>query len=99
MDNKQLTERLARSLGRSKSDAGKLLEALCGAITEQCGSLTAVAVPGFGTFAAVKHMERVEVAHDGTRTLVPPHVDLTFDTSNLLAKRIAETLNEHAQQQ
>ena len=89
MDNKQFTDRLSKSLSRSKAHTGQLLAALSSVITEQLAEMNSVAVPGFGTLTPVMHNEEVVTDDNGTRTLMPPEVSLVFEPSSLLIKSIA----------
>jgi nucleoid DNA-binding protein len=87
MQHKELVDTLSKSLGRSKSDINKLLEALSNVITERCSELDSISVPRFGTIEAVKHNESIEVDNEtGKRTLLPPRVEMQFSASNILKK-------------
>lgn len=89
MDNKRLTEKIARNLGRDKSDVGKLLEAFASIVASRCGQGDTIAIPGFGTFVPEKHRERVVTdLSTGKRTLMPPCVTLDFKVSNVLKNKI-----------
>ncbi len=89
MQHKELVDTLSKSLGRSKSDINKLLEALSNVVIERCSELDSISVPRFGTFEAVKHNESVEVDNEtGKRTLVPPRVEVQFCASNILKKKL-----------
>jgi DNA-binding protein HU-beta/integration host factor subunit alpha len=94
MDNKSLVAKLAVKLGKSKADVTKLLEGFTQVITSCASELDSVAIPGFGTFEAVKHDEYVETnSSSGKRTLFPPHVEMNFTPSTVLKKKI-NTKNE-----
>ena len=89
MQHKELVDTLSKSLGRSKSDINKLIEALSNVITERCSELDSISVPRFGTFEAVKHNETIEKDEEsGKRILLPPRVEIQFTTSNVLKKRL-----------
>ena len=79
MDNKALTEILAKRLNRKPEDIEKLLEAFIATVKNRCGDLDSVAIPGFGTFEAKKRLERVSInPATGKRMLIPPKVTLSF---------------------
>lgn len=89
MESKELTDSVAKKLGRDATDVGHLVDALAEAIKASCSQLDVVAVPGFGTFEAKKRNERVvNNPSNGKRMLVPPKITLTFRVSNVLKKRI-----------
>ncbi|MBQ3960140.1 MAG: HU family DNA-binding protein [Muribaculaceae bacterium] len=89
MDNKQLVTHLTQKLGRNRADVTKLLDALAHVVTERCGELDSIAVPGFGTFIGEKHNEQVTVDNvTGKRMLVPPRVELRFEMSRVLKNRM-----------
>lgn len=88
MESKELVELVAKRLGRNTTDVGHLVEALAEVIKTSCSQLDVVAVPGFGTFEAKKHPERVvNNPSNGRRMLVPPKITLNFKVSNVLKKR------------
>ena len=92
MLHKEIVDTLSQSLGRSKSDINKLLEALSNVITERCSELDSISVPRFGTIEAVKHNESIEVEQDtGKRTLMPPRVEVQFTPSAVLKKRLNQS--------
>ena len=89
MVHKELVERLSKSLGRSKSDTNKLLDALSNVVIERCSELDSIIVPRFGTLEAVKHNERVDINPEtGKRQLLPPSVEVEFSASTILKKRL-----------
>ena len=89
MDNKQLVEIVAESLGRSTTDIDKLLEALAGTMRTRCSEMDSVVVPSFGTFEPKKRNERVMVnPSTGKRMLVPPKVVLGFKVSKVLKAKL-----------
>lgn len=89
MQHKDLVDALSKSLNRDKSDINKLLEALSNVIAERCSELDSISVPRFGTIAAVKHNETIEVNQEsGKRTLMPPRLEVSFTTSNVLKKHL-----------
>jgi nucleoid DNA-binding protein len=89
MDNKTLTEILAKRLNRKPEDIEKLLEAFIATVKNRCGELDSVAIPGFGTFEAKKRLERVSInPATGKRMLIPPKVTLSFKPSALLKNKL-----------
>ena len=89
MDNKTLTEILAKRLNRKSEDIEKLLEAFIATVKNRCGELDSVAIPGFGTFEAKKRLERVSInPATGKRMLIPPKVTLSFKPSALLKNKL-----------
>ena len=89
MQHKELVEKLSKSLDRNKSDINKLLEALSNVIIERCSELDSISVPRFGTIEAVKHNETIEKDEEsGKRTLMPPRIEISFTTSNVLKKHL-----------
>ncbi|MBR6489266.1 MAG: HU family DNA-binding protein [Muribaculaceae bacterium] len=89
MLHKELVDALSKSLSRDKDDINKLLEALGNVVAERCSELDSISVPRFGTIAAVKHNESVETDKEsGKRTLMPPHMEVSFTTSNVLKKHL-----------
>lgn len=89
MDNKTLTEILAKRLNRKPEDIEKLLEAFIATVKSRCGDLDSVAIPGFGTFEAKKRLERVSInPATGKRMLIPPKVTLSFKPSALLKNKL-----------
>ena len=92
MLHKEIVDTLSQSLGRSKSDINKLLEALSNVITERCSELDSISVPRFGTIEAVKHNETIEVEQEtGKRTLMPPRMEVQFTPSAVLKKRLNQS--------
>ncbi len=85
MQHKELVDTLPKSLGRSKSDINKLLEALSNVVGERCSELDSISVPRFGTIEAVKHNETIEEDKStGKRTLMPPRMEMPFTPSTVL---------------
>lgn len=89
MDNKTLISRLSMESGRSTGEVAGRIEAIVKTLGELCGGLDAVAVPGFGTFQPVKTDERVITSADGSRTLLPPAINVEFKSSVLLRKSLS----------
>lgn len=97
MDNKQYIAALSKRTGRERRDTETLLQGLARALTHHCGLLDSVALPGFGTFIAVKHEEQLVTDHSsGALMLLPPEVELTFRPGTKLRSRIEETEIENS---
>lgn len=89
MESKELIERVAERVGRSKEDVQKLVDGLIIVLQERAVDLDSVAIPGFGTFEAKKKEERVvNNPSNGKRMLVPPRVVLNFRVSNVLKNKL-----------
>ena len=80
---------LSIRLERKPEDIIALLDGFSSLLREKCGEMYTVAVPGFGQFAPVKELERVEIGDDGRRVLFPPCVVLNFEPSAILKAKIA----------
>ena len=89
MESKELIDKVADRVGRSRDDVKKLLDGLIIVFQERAEDLDSVAIPGFGTFEAKKKDERiVNNPSNGKRMLVPPRVALTFKVSNVLKNKL-----------
>lgn len=88
MNTKQALDHAATAAGCDTATAGRIAHALARVMRERCGDLDSVAIPGFGTFVARKHDERVDTDASGRRTLVPPHIDITFNAGSRLRKQL-----------
>lgn len=89
MDNKTLTERLAKKLGITQETTTQLIEALAGCLGNSVGEFDTVSIPGFGLFEARKRLERVALhPATGKRLLVPPKIVVNFRPSQNLKQRI-----------
>lgn len=89
MDQRQFAARLSELTGATPREATAMTEALGAVLAARCADLDTVAIPGFGTFAASKHDERVETdPATGRRTLFPPTVTAEFRPSVILRHRL-----------
>lgn len=92
---KSLSTELGRRLHRPVKDVNALLEGLHQALRTHAAELDSVALPGFGTFAAVKHPEQIVTDRStGKRMLLPPEVQLTFTPATKLRSNV-EKLSNH----
>lgn len=89
MDYKQLRRQLCQLTGRSQADIDALTEGLALIIRESCADMDAVAIPTFGTFQPVKHLEEeITDLSTGKKMLVPPEIILEFHPAAVLQKRM-----------
>lgn len=89
MDSRSILQQAAKAAGCDTAQGTRLAEAFATALRERLCALDAVAIPGFGSFVPEKGDEYVAVADDGTRTLMPPHIGLTFNAGSMLRKHIS----------
>ncbi|MDE6490622.1 MAG: HU family DNA-binding protein [Muribaculaceae bacterium] len=91
MDNKTLIARIAKRTGRDNKEIQALTAALAASIRDHCSTLDPIAIPGFGTFDAIKEDETITTDHTtGRRLLLPPAITMKFSPSALLRKKIAD---------
>ena len=91
MDTKAFNQRLASQLGIAPADVSTLVDGLGQVMAEIGTELDSVAIPGFGTFTSVKRDERVVTdPSDGSRTLMPPSIEMGFVASVVLRKKLAQ---------
>ncbi|MDO4320809.1 MAG: HU family DNA-binding protein [Bacteroidales bacterium] len=90
MDSKTFTQRLAQRLGDDPRRTSAMIDTLAGIIRNGATSLTSVAVPSFGTIAAVKHDETVTTdLSTGRRMLLPPQITVEFTPAAMLRKKLS----------
>lgn len=69
---------------------GLMMDTLADIIRKAVLNGDKVAVPSFGTFAAVKRDETIAVDHaSGKRMLLPPQIELEFTPAAMLRKKIS----------
>lgn len=79
MNNKELTNELARRLGYENQDAAQLVNSMVTMMSEQLQEGKTLVLADFGTFEVKKELERIEVNPlTKQRFLVPPKLVLTF---------------------
>lgn len=89
MDYKQFRKELCTLTGRTAADVDALTEGLAMIIRESCADMDAVAIPTFGTFQPVKHLETVvDDLSTGKKMLVPPEITVEFRPAAVLLKRL-----------
>lgn len=92
MDNRTFISRLATAGNLENKETSRLVESLSAIIGECAAGGESLAVPGFGTFEAVKTDEHVLTDKvTGIRTLVPPAIRLNFKTGSRLKKSISKS--------
>lgn len=89
MDSRTILQQAAKAAGCDAAQGSRLAEAFAAALRERLCALDSVAIPGFGSFVPEKSDEYVAVTDDGSRTLMPPHIGLTFNPGSMLRKHIA----------
>ncbi len=91
MDNKNLVSTISKKMSRETKDIISLLEGFSAILKEKCGTLDSIAIPGFGTFEAIKEDEKISTdLSTGKRMLLPPKISLKFTPSAILRKKINE---------
>lgn len=88
MDSKEVLENVARRLNADINNVEALTAALAKVMGECGAAMNDVAIPGFGTFTAVKTDEHVEETADGRRMLLPPSVTMELRTGSRLRKAL-----------
>lgn len=89
MDSKTFTTRLAKASGLDNHTVGALTSALVESIADAGAALDSVAIPGFGTFQSAKTDEHIEThPESGRRMLMPPAIELQFQPSVVLRKKL-----------
>lgn len=88
MDSKQFAALVAQRTGRSAAEVATMSDALVEALREIGAEIDSVAVPGFGTFRSVKHEERIATSPAGESTLYPPSIEMSFQPSVVLRKKL-----------
>ena len=59
-------------------------------IAEALSAGDSIALPSFGTLAAIKNDERTEISPDGTTLLLPPVITVQFTPAIKLVKQVKE---------
>lgn len=89
MDSRTILQQAAKAAGCDAAQGSRIAEAFAAALRERLCALDSVAIPGFGSFVPEKTDEYVAVADDGTRTLMPPRIGLSFNTGSMLRKHLS----------
>lgn len=89
MDHKQLCNILSQRVERPTEDIDALIEGLAVALRQTASEMDSLAIPSFGTFVPVKHLEQiVDDLSTGKRLLLPPQIELTFQPGGKLSHRV-----------
>lgn len=92
MDNKALTAQIAKRMRRQPADVSALFEGMSQVMRQSFVQLDSVAIPGFGKFESVKDDEKIVTdLTTGQRVLLPPAINVTFQPSSLLKKRVNQS--------
>lgn len=90
MEYKELVSRLSMNSGLPAENISGKIEAVAKVLRNFCKEFDAVAVPGFGTFQPVKEDEIIVTGEDGTKTLLPPAIEVSFKSSVILRKALGK---------
>ncbi|MDE6301307.1 MAG: HU family DNA-binding protein [Muribaculaceae bacterium] len=89
MDTKTLVQNISARLDIDSGEVRNLLTAFVSAVSKAATDGDHVAIPSFGTFAAVKNDEEVVTDHvSGKRMLLPPQISLVFTPAAMLRKKL-----------
>ena len=87
MDNRSFITRLAKTIQKDNKETATMATALARIMAECAAETDSVALPGFGTFEAVKTAEYVVTdPENGRKTLVPPSISVSFKPGSRLKK-------------
>lgn len=86
MDNRTFIRHLSKTTGHDTVTTTSIADSLSEIITSGLAELDTIAIPGFGSFTAIKENEYIAVADDGSRTLMPPKISVTFKPGSRLSK-------------
>ena len=89
MDSRQFISQIARHTDTDARTASAMADALTELITDNLRTLNNVAIPGFGTFVAIKTDEHVRTDSAGRRFLMPPSVTVSFRPGSKFRKTIS----------
>ena len=95
MEYKTFINTLSRSCGMDTKRTGAFAEALKDVIVHSLTEMNDVAIPGFGTFCAVKTDEYITVDTDtGQRLLMPPSVKAKLRVGSGLKKAVLKSIKD-----
>ena len=92
MDQRTLTNRIARNLDIDAKDVSMLGDAMADIFQDVLADCDTVAIPGFGTFSGVKTDEHEALAANGTKVLMPPSISVVFEPGSRLRKEAMQRL-------
>lgn len=91
MDNRTFVSRVAKAAGCDIKTAAANAAALAEAIAEATAEMDSTAIPGFGTFEAVKTPDHIITDPDtNTTKLVPPTITVNFKPGSRLKKAVSK---------
>lgn len=97
MNNKAFISELSYKTGYTQEDTQKMVTTIVDSMTDNFQQGGTVSIPGFGSFAVKKRLERI-VVNPGTRQrmLIPPKLVLTFRPIASLKEKLKQggTVNE-----
>lgn len=95
MDNKAFLNTLSRKTGLDFKETSRLTELLSETITAVLSETNSVAIPGFGKFSPVKHLEKtVTDSSTGRLLLLPPKIEIQFVPATSLTRKIGSQQND-----
>ncbi len=95
MEYKTFINTLARSCGMDTKRTGAIAETLKDIIIHSLTNMDDVAIPGFGTFNAIKTDEYVAVdSATGQRMLMPPCVKASLRVGSGLKKAVLKSIKD-----
>lgn len=91
MNNKQLIKELSKRLNRDEKDVNSLLSGFTNVLKDSLSNLDIIAIPGFGEFEALRKEEYISVDDaTGKKLLYPPCIEVNFNASSLLKKKMID---------
>lgn len=95
MEYKTFITTLSRSCGMDTKLTGTIAEALKDIIVRSLTNMDDVAIPGFGTFSAIKTNEYLAVdPTTGQRLLMPPGIKASLRISSGLKKAVLKSIKD-----
>lgn len=94
MEHKTFINTLSRSCEMDTKRTGELADALRDIIVRSLTNMDDVAIPGFGTFSAIKTDEYLAVDPvSGQRILMPPNIKAALRVGSGLKKAVLKKIN------
>lgn len=91
MDYRSFISRLSKATQNDSKDTARLASSVVAIIAQSAAETDSIAMPGFGTFEAVKTLEYVSTdPATGRKTLVPPSISVVFKPGSRLKKAVAK---------
>lgn len=92
MDQRTLTNRIARNIDADAKDIAALSDTLADIMQEILADCDTLAIPGFGSLSGVKTDEHEAVTADGSKVLMPPSISVVFEPGSRLRKEALQRL-------